>query len=90
MPPNRDRVFLPFVHDSRSKYDSFTNDGITQIPDALTAVSWCDGDISQIANIVENIDVYTASKIIASKQSAACSGTEQAAGLCKIFPCVKN
>ena len=83
-------MFLPFVYDSRSKYDSFTHDGITQIPDALTALSWCDGGTSQIANIVEDIDVYIANKIIANKQSAARSGTEQAADLCKVFPCLKK
>ena len=86
----RDKIFLPYVNDTRNKYDSFLHDGITPIPDALTAVSWCDGDISQIANIVEDIDVYTSNKIIANKQSAARSGTEHAADLCKVFPCLKK
>ncbi len=51
------------------------------IPDHLTAVSWCDGDLAQISNITceESIELYKENKIIANKQNPARSGTEQAA-----------
>ena len=55
------------------------------IPDRLTAVSWCDGDLAQISNIAstESINLYKENKIIANKQNAARPGTEQDADLAK-------
>ena len=58
----------------------------------LTAVSWCDGDLAQMAVVTEEdqMDLYEQLCIIANKQPAARSGTEQAADLCKIFQLLKK
>ena len=48
--------------------------------DEHTAVSWCDGDNSQIDTIVseEGIQRYSANNIIANKHNASGTGKEQA------------
>jgi hypothetical protein len=43
----------------------------TTISDAVTAVAWCDGDMSQINAIKHSVDLYVKNKIIANKQNAA-------------------
>jgi hypothetical protein len=57
------------------------------IPDANGAVSWCDGDLSQIATIVteESLEIYCKHKICANKQNAARSAAEQPADLTRVF-----
>jgi hypothetical protein len=59
----------------------------TPIPDELSAVSWCDGDLAQVATIVEEnaLPIYVNEKICVNKQNAARSGTEQAADLTTTF-----
>ena len=86
----RDEIFLPFVKRSREEFSEW-RDGMP-IPEHLTAVSWCDGDLAQISNITckESIELYKANKIIANKQNAARSGTEQAADLTKAFKIMHN
>ena len=82
----RDKVLLPFVNQSRIEFDKWDeSSGI--IPDELQAVSWCDSDLSQVANIVDpdSIILYEKYKICSNKQNAARSGTEQAADLTKTF-----
>ena len=81
----RDDVFLPFVSRQRTLCDGW-NEGC-DIDDSLRVVSWCDGDIQQIATIVEDetLQKFKSLKIVANKQSAARSATEQAADLAKVF-----
>ena len=57
------------------------------IDDSMQVVSWCDGDIQQVATIVEeeSLEKFKSLKITANKQSAARSATEQAADLAKVF-----
>ena len=64
----------------------------TPIPEDLFAVSWCDGDLAQIANSVkyDSISLYNQHLIIANKQNAARSGTEQSADLGKSFKSMKS
>jgi len=56
--------------------------------DEHTAVSWCDGDYSQIDTIVseEGIQRYSANNIIANKHNASGTRKKQADDLCKVFP----
>ena len=63
------------------------NEGDT-IPLDLMAVSWSDGDIAQIRNIVtpESLEVYRNNMITANKQNPQRTGTEQPADLTKCFP----
>jgi hypothetical protein len=78
-------VFLPFVRQSRTWFDKWVPN--TPIPDELSSVSWCDGDLAQIATIVEEdtMSIYSTEKICVNKQNAARSGTEQAADLTTTF-----
>ena len=46
----RDKVFLPFVESTHSDYTNLEKG--TVIPADLQAVSWCDGDLAQIDNVV--------------------------------------
>ena len=81
-----DQVLLPFIENSRKEFSTNYEKG-TQVPRHLKAVSWCDGDLAQIDNIVsrESISLYRENMIIACKQNAARSGVEQAADLTKVF-----
>ena len=63
---------------------------MTYIPDKLTAVSYCDGDISQMDAIKSGTDLFTDNKVIANKQHASRSGVEQPADLAKLFKLIKN
>jgi hypothetical protein len=51
----------------------------------MTAVSWSDGDLAQLASIAASIDRLAEHSIIAMKQCAARSAAEQAADLAKVF-----
>ena len=44
----------------------------------MKAVSWCDGDLAQIENIVslDSLPIYKENMMCAAKQNAARSGTE--------------
>jgi hypothetical protein len=64
-----------------AKFDAST---MTYIPDKLTAVSYCDGDIKMEA-IKLGTDLFTNNKVIANKQHASRSGVEQPADLAKVF-----
>ena len=81
----RDNIFLPFVSQSRKEFDGWMEG--TAIPKYLKAVSWCDGDLAQVENIVSQSSLrsYKDHNICACKQNAARSGTEQAADLTKAF-----
>ncbi|CAB9518460.1 hypothetical protein SEMRO_936_G222121.1 [Seminavis robusta] len=59
----------------------------TPIPDDLTAVAWCDGDIAQLATIADEstLSKYRDRKVHPYKQSAARSAAEQAADLSPKF-----
>ena len=45
----RDEISLAFIKRSREEFSEW-RDGMS-IPDHLTAVSWCDGDLAKISNI---------------------------------------
>jgi hypothetical protein len=61
----------------------------SSIPDKLTAVAYCDGDISQINVIKNSIDLFVDNKVIANKQHASWSGVEQPADLARVFKLIK-
>ena len=81
----RDEVLIPFIKQSRMEFGGWEEG--TPIPEDMKAVSWCDGDLAQIENIInpESLQVYTENMICAAKQNAARSGTEQFADLTKTF-----
>ena len=63
----RDNIFLPYVAETRKDYHRW-NVG-DPIPTQLSAVSWSDGDLCQIQNIVseDSLEVYRDNMIIANK-----------------------
>ena len=63
-------ILLPFVKDNRYQFDGLPREEV-DIPDELSAVSWCNGDIEQIQTIVDNIGLYTSAKILANKHNPA-------------------
>ena len=81
----RDEVLLPFIRETRKDFGDWVEG--TPIPEDLKAVSWCDGDLAQIDNIVsdESLSLYRENMVCANKKNAARSGTEQAADLTKTF-----
>ena len=86
----RDHVLFPFIKKVREEVYNW--DSRTLIPDDLKAVSWCDGDLAQIDNIVSNesIDIYKENKAVANDQNSARLSTEQADGLARTFKTMQN
>ena len=85
-----DNILLPFVQQSRMEFGGWEYG--TPIPHNLKAVSWCDGDLAQIENIVstDSLNKYKENMICANKQNAARSGVEQAADLTRTFKIMKR
>ena len=86
----RDEVLIPFIQSTRKEYDGFSNESNLPIPEDLTAVSLCDGDIAQVASIVDDLDKFSKNEIIANKHSASRTRVEQAADTSKLFSMLKN
>jgi hypothetical protein len=88
----RDNVLIPFINWGRKEYDGVDVESGAPMGDEHTAVSWCDGDNSQIDTIVseEGIQIYAANNIIANKHNASGTGKEQACDLGKVFPISKK
>jgi hypothetical protein len=82
-------VLMPWIDELRKECGYDAESGLA-VPDELTAVSWKDGDISQINAIAKDHQIYTDNKVIANKQNAARTGVEQPADLCKVFKEVKR
>ena len=80
-----EELLLPFVKSNRQQHDGWIFG--TPVPDSLFAVAWCDGDLPQITHAThsDSLEVLAKNKIFANKQSAARSGTEQAADLTRTF-----
>lgn len=86
----RDNILLPFISETRKTYDQFDDTDDKNIPNNLTAAGWCDGDLAQIASIVNDIEKFCEHKVVANKQAASRSGTEQAADLTKCFKMIRK
>ncbi len=56
----------------------------------MTAVAYCDGNISQINVIKNSINLFVDNKVIANKQHASWSGVEQPADLARVFKLIKT
>ena len=84
----RDPVLMPFINWARKEYDGLDVESGASMSDEHTAVSWCDGDNSQIDTIVseEGIQRYATNNVIADKHNASGTGKEQTNNLGKAFP----
>ncbi len=84
-------TLFPGINDHRKQFANFDASAISSIiPNKLTAVSYCDGDFSQIDAIKSSIDLFVDNKVIADKQHASWSAVEQAADVAKPFKLVKS
>jgi hypothetical protein len=83
---------FPFIEWSWKEYNDFGASSGALVPDELTAVSWCDGDNSQIDSITadDGIESYAEHKVIANKHNASETEKEQAADLGKAFSIFKK
>ena len=68
-------ILIPGINNHRKRFIKFDTSFMTYIPDKLTAVSYCDGDISQMEAINSGTDLLTGNKVIANKQHAS-SGSQ--------------
>jgi hypothetical protein len=64
----QEHILLPGINQPCKKYCDFNINTGEEIPDRLTAVAWCDGDLSQIDAIRKYIDLFSDNKIIPNKQ----------------------
>ncbi len=77
----QEHILIPGINPQRKIYCNFDIATGTTIPNMVTAVAWCDGDMSQINAIKRSVDLYVENKIIINKQNAAWFGVEQPADL---------
>jgi hypothetical protein len=64
-------ILITGNNDHRRVYGKFDASSGSLILDKLTAVAYCDGDISQIGVIKNSIDLFVDNKVIANKQHAS-------------------
>ena len=64
----QDTILIPEIKAHRLRHDNFDSSTGLEIPEALTAVSWCDGDLSQIDAIKNSISLFANNKIVALGQ----------------------
>jgi hypothetical protein len=85
-------VLFPFINWGRKEYDGLDVESCAPMGAEHTAVSWCDGDNSQIDTIVckDGIQWYSANNVIANKQNASGTGKEQTCDLGKVFTISKK
>jgi hypothetical protein len=63
-------ILMPGINDHRKRFANFDASTTSSIPDKLTAVTYCDGDFSQIDAIKSSINLFVNNKVIANKQHA--------------------
>jgi hypothetical protein len=83
-------ILFPGINDHFKWFAKFEASSMSSIPDKLTAVSYCDGDFSQIEAIKLSIDLFIDNKMIANKQHASRLAVEQAADVGKPFKLIKS
>lgn len=76
---------IPFIASTRKQHDDWVEG--TPVPLSMSAVSWCDGENAQVKVVIdeEAIIQFKNLRIIANKQHAAQSATEQAEYLTTVF-----
>lgn len=84
------QILIPFMNNFWNKYSNFEVALVTNIPAEHTAVSWCDGDLSEIASITGELEMFVKNKIIVCKQNAEQLGREQLADLAIVFKALKK
>ena len=75
---------------SRKIFDDYNKDICGVIPRDLAATSWCDGGISQIASVINNVNMYNDMHCTANKQNNVHSAVKKPADLSKTFRILKK
>ena len=85
-------MLFPFINWGRKEYDGFDVESGAPMGAEHTAVSWCDGNNSQIDTIVckDGIQRYSANNAITNKHNASGTGKEQSCDLGKVFTISKK
>ena len=86
----RDEVLIPFIQSTRKTYDGFFNEINLSIPEDLSAASWYDGNIAQVASIVDDLEIFNKNKTIANKHSTSRTRVEQAPDTSTVFLMLKK
>jgi hypothetical protein len=88
----QENVLFPFINWVRKEYDGLDVESGAPMGAEHTAVSWCDGNNSQIDTIVckDGIQRYSANNVIANKHNASGTGKEQSCDLGKVFTISKK
>jgi hypothetical protein len=83
-------ILMPGINDHQKRFAKFDASTTSSIPDKLTAVTYCDGDFSQIDAIKSSIVLFVDNKVIANKQHASWLAVKQAADVGKPFKLIKS
>jgi hypothetical protein len=83
-------ILMPGIKNHWKRFANFDASTTSSIPDKLTAVTYCDGDFSQIDAIKSSIDLFVKNKVIANKQHASWLAIKQAADVGKTFKLIKS
>ena len=88
----QENIFFPFIDQVREEHTGFVRQIGVPIPEEETAVGWCDGDISQLATIIEKkgIELFSRHKVIANKHGANATGVQQSNDMCDVFTTSKS
>jgi hypothetical protein len=78
---SQQEILMPGINNHWKRFAKFDASTMTSTQDKMTAVTYCDGDFSQIHAIKSSIDLFTDNKVIANKQHASWLGVEQPADL---------
>ena len=89
-PYYQNEVLIPFIKKMHKDYSGYDASIGMLIPDTLTGIAWCDGNMSQVKATTKEHQLFTENKVIANKQNAARTGVEQLADLAKVFQVMKK
>ena len=85
----QDEVLKPWIERVRKDLDSdFSYD--TEVPTKMKAVSWMDGDLAQVATVIDDVAEFAKLGVTVCKQNAGRTGVEQPADLCPVFKLIKK
>ncbi len=89
---NEENVLFPYINWGRKEYDGLDVESSAPMRAEHTAVSWHDGNNSQINTTIckDGIQWYSANNVIANKHNASGTGKEQACNLGKVFTISKK
>ena len=79
----KDEVLIPLINKMHENYVSYNTSAGMTIPDRLTVVARCDGDMSQVKAVTSEHQLFIDNKIIPIIQNASRTGVDWPADLAK-------